>query len=65
MPTIQGVLEPKLTAVQTKLTDLQAKLKSTGVYPGIYRELAEIADEMAFISGLAEQMAIAVRFNAS
>lgn len=61
MPTIASVLDPKLTAVQTRLGAINAKLHASGAYPGLTHEIAEVVDEMRYLQEFAERFVTALR----
>ena len=61
MPTIASVLDPKLTAVQTRIGEIKAKLESSGAYPGLSKELTELAEETRYIQEFAERFVTALR----
>lgn len=60
MPTIPTILEPKLTAVETKIAGIKTKLRE-GVYPEMTGELRVLADEVAFISEFAKRLLVETR----
>lgn len=61
MPSIASILDPKLTTIHTRLTDVQTKLHAEGAFPGMTQELAALAEEMRQLSGLAALLVIEVR----
>jgi hypothetical protein len=61
MPTIPSILEPKLTAVETKIAGIKTKLRESGAYPEMTGELRVLADEVAFISEFAKRLLVETR----
>lgn len=61
MPTIASVLDPKLSAVETRLGELKAKLKASGAFPGLSQELAALVEDMQYIQEYAERFITALR----
>lgn len=63
MPTIASILDPKLTAVTTRITDVQTKLKESGAYPGLGKDLAALAQDAEFIRQFAERLVVELRMS--
>ena len=63
MPTIASILEPKLTAVTTRITEIQTKLQESGAYPNLTKELQAVAQEAAFISEFAGRLVVELRMS--
>jgi hypothetical protein len=64
MPSFASVLEPKLTAIQTRLEGIKGKMQTSGAYAGLNQELAEVTTEAQFVQEFASRLVTMLRLQA-
>jgi len=65
MPSFASILDPKLTAIQTRLEDIKGKLKTSGAYSGFTEDLAAVTEEMKFLHEFGMRLVTMLRLGTS